>query len=177
MVLVIKLLIGCLFFDKQTRFLWGQHLVFHSVLQFSAGSCPRCFVRWIAIQSVYNRDLPAPRLLSVLTRSLLLRIGAAGGWKFKQPEWVFTQGFKSHQMLKKLVVNPRLENSIPSVLLRNSFVSSVICVRLLLPSPRHWSSELAPWSALLWECRGNRLLEAKLCACCSSLWPFKVLLE
>lgn len=175
MVLVIKLLIGCLFFDKQTRFLWGQHLVFHSVLQFSAGSCPRRFVRWIAVQSVYNRYLPAPRLLSILTRSLLLRTGAAEGWKFKQPEWVFTQGFKSHQMLKKLVVNPRLENSVSSVLLRNSFVSSVSVS--FPPSPHHWSSELAPWSALLWGCRGNRLLEARFCAYCSSLWPFKVLLE
>ena len=134
MVLVIKLLIGCLFFDKQTRFLWGQHLVFHSVLQFSAGSCPRCFVRWIAVQSVYNRYLPAPRLLSILTRSLLLRTGAAEGWKFKQPEWVFTQGFKSHQMLKKLVVNPRLENSVSSVLLRNSFVSSLSVSFLKPPS-------------------------------------------
>lgn len=157
---------------------FGDSILYSTAFySFQAGSCPRHFVRWIAVQSVYNRYLPDPRLLSILTRSLLLRIGAAEGWKFKQPEWVFTQGFKSHQMLKKLAVNPRLENSVSSVLLRNSFFSSVICLGLLSPSLHHWSSELAPWSALLWGCRGNRLLEAKFCACCSPIWLFKVLLE
>lgn len=101
-------------------------------------SCiPRCFMslKLDAVQDVSedelrfrvftSRYLPASSLLSVLTRSLLLGIGSAEGWKCIQPEWVFNQGLKSHQMLKKLAVNQRFGNPASSTLLWNIHFSNL----------------------------------------------------
>ena len=143
---------------------FGDRILYSTVFYESqAGCCPRCFGRWIAVQSVYSRYLPASSLLSVLTRSLLLGIGAAEGWKCIQPEWVFNQGLKSHQMLKKLAVNQRLGNPASSTLLWNIHFSDLSSLSWSpFPEPSLLivrTSLLCP--AFLWGCRGNSLLEAK----------------
>lgn len=123
-----------------------------------AGSCPRCLGRRIAVQTVYNKYLHAPSVLSVHTRSLLSGIGAAEGWEFIQPEWVFKQGFKSLQMLKKLAVNQRLGTPTTSMTLEFIFLICRLRPGLFSPSPRYWLSEprffARPSS---WGCKKERV--------------------
>lgn len=142
MVLLIKLLIGCLFFDEQAGCHQPHHLSFWGALWFSS---------WI-LSKVFSRKNYVQQASSTLF-ALLGFLFLGTGESFMKPEWSFNQDFK-WPFFEEIAVGYRIVNlSISSVCWSLCFQPEVLVQGL---SPFSWAPGWFPdlYCSSQLSCRG-----------------------